>query len=355
MRIFNYRKFSDQLYTKEIVDLLSEIHEFRGKQDLYLEAYPDVLGAMTRVAKIQSTEASNRIEGIYTSDKRLQDIMAEKSEPKNRAEEEIAGYREVLNLIHENYEFITVRPNFILQLHRDLYLYNTGFKGGIYKNVDNVIEEVDFSGNRRIRFQPVPAYQTKEAMEVMCDSFLGTRNKDEVDSLLLISMFVLDFLCIHPFNDGNGRMSRLITLLLLYQENYIVGKYISTEMMIEKSKESYYQALQESSMGWHQNENDYRPFVRYLLRVILAAYREFSSRVDLIREKGLTKAERVKETFHMRHGKISKADIAKWNPDISVAMIEKTLAELVKEGYIQKVGGGRSTAYVLNDKDDSTY
>lgn len=351
MRNFDYNFLSNQLYTKEIVDLLSELHEFRGKQELYLEAFPDVLEAMTRVAKIQSTEASNRIEGIFTSNRRLQQLMEENTEPSNRDEEEIAGYREVLNVIHESYEFISIRPSFILQLHRDLYLFNTGFRGGEYKNVDNVIEEVDAFGNRSVRFQPVPAFQTKDAMDAMCSSFLDTRNKNKLDPLLLISMFVLDFLCIHPFTDGNGRMSRLLTLLLLYQDNYIVGKYISIEMMIEKSKEAYYYTLQKSSVGWHENKNDYRPFVRYLLSTILAAYKEFSSRVDLLRDKGLTKAERVKVTFQRHHGKISKSDIATWNPDISLVMIEKTLASLVKEGYIRKVGGGRSTAYVLNDQD----
>lgn len=311
-----------------------------------MEAYPDFLEAMVGVAKIQSTGASNRIEGIYTSEKRLSALVAEKSEPKNRNEEEIAGYREVLNTIHENYDYIVPRSSVILQLHRDLYMYNSGSVGGNYKNADNVIEEQNVLGEKRIRFIPVPAFQTKDTMDFMCKQFINIHANKSADPLLLIPIFILDFLCIHPFNDGNGRMSRLLTLLLLYQNDYIVGKYISIEMLIENTKGSYYETLQRSSEGWHENTNDYKPFVKYYLGVILGAYRDFSSRVETLRNQGLTKAERVRHVFDTKLGRISKSDILKLNPDISVTTIEKALGELIKEGYIEKVGGGRSTAYV---------
>lgn len=311
-----------------------------------MEAYPDFLEAMVGVAKIQSTGASNRIEGIYTSEKRLSALVAEKSEPKNRNEEEIAGYREVLNTIHENYDYIVPRASVILQLHRDLYMYNSGSVGGNYKNADNVIEEQNVLGEKRIRFIPVPAFQTKDTMDFMCKQFINIHANKSADPLLLIPIFILDFLCIHPFNDGNGRMSRLLTLLLLYQNDYIVGKYISIEMLIENTKGSYYETLQRSSKGWHENTNDYKPFVKYYLGVILGAYRDFSSRVETLRNQGLTKAERVRHVFDTKLGRISKSDILKLNPDISVTTIEKALGELIKEGYIEKVGGGRSTAYV---------
>lgn len=354
MRKFDYLSIDNHLYNKEIVGLLSELHEFRGKQELYMESYPDVLEAMVKVSKIQSTGASNRIEGIYTSEKRLGDLVNLKTEPRNRNEEEIAGYREVLNTIHENYDHIVPRSNIILQLHRDLYVYNSGSVGGNYKNADNVIEEANENGEKRVRFAPVPAYLTEMTMEEMCNSFVDALKKDTVDPLLLIPVFILDFLCVHPFNDGNGRMSRLLTLLLLYQNSYIVGKYISIEMMIEKSKDSYYETLERSSYGWHDGTNDYGPFVRYYLGVVLAAYREFSSRVETLRKQGLSKSDRVKKIFDTRVGKISKSDILKFCPDISVTTIEKVLGELVKEGYIQKVGGGRSTAYIVSEKEKSS-
>lgn len=349
MREFNYSNIDEQLFDKEIIRLLTELHEFRGKQELYMESYPDVLEAMVRVAKIQSTGASNRIEGIYTSDKRLDELVEEKTKPKNRNEEEIAGYREVLNTIHENYDYIVPKSNVILQLHRDLYMYNSGGAGGSFKNADNIIEEKNEFGEKKVRFVPVAAYLTKDTMEQMCNQFVETMNKDCVDPLIIIPVFILDFLCVHPFNDGNGRMSRLLTLLLLYQNMYIVGKYISIEMLIEKTKDSYYETLQISSNGWHENSNDYKPFVKYYLGILLGAYREFSSRVETLRNQGLSKSERVKHVFETKIGKISKSDILKLCPDISVTTIEKALSALLNEGFITKVGGGRSTAYIKND------
>lgn len=349
MRDYDYESIDKKLFDKDIIGLLTELHEYRGKQELYMESYPDVLDAMVKVAKIQSTGASNRIEGIYTSEKRLGELVSEKTEPNNRNEEEIAGYREVLNTIHENYDYIVPRANVILQLHRDLYMYNSGSVGGNFKNADNVIEEQNELGEKSVRFVPVPAYLTRDTMEMMCNQFVESLNKKNTDPLLLIPVFILDFLCVHPFNDGNGRMSRLLTLLLLYQNMYIVGKYISIEMLIEKSKDSYYETLQLSSKGWHENANNYRPFVKYYLGVVLAAYREFSSRVDTLRNQGLTKSERVRYVFETKLGRISKSDITKLCPDISITTIEKALGELLKEGYIEKIGGGRSTAYVKRD------
>ncbi len=348
MRNFNYRRIDAELFIPDIVNLLSYIHEYKGKQELYIEAQPDILKAMLDIAIIQSTGASNRIEGIYTSEARLTELVIERSEPKNRNEQEIAGYREVLGTIHENYDYIIPRPNVILQLHRDLYSFSQSAAGGRWKNTDNFIEEVDNQGHHRVRFIPMPAFATPEAIESLCAEFLNEIDRGEFDPLILIAKFVLDFLCIHPFNDGNGRMSRLLTLLLLYRQNYIVGKYISIELIIEKTKESYYDVLQQSSVGWHENENNYAPFVRYYLGIILNAYKEFASRVEHLRTRGLTKADRIRHIFANKVGKITKAEIAVLCPDISITTIEKALSDLIKEDYIIKVGGGRSTAYIRN-------
>ena len=342
MREFIYRADSE-LFAPDIVNLLSSIHEYKGKQELFIEAQPDILKAMLDVAIIQSTGASNRIEGIYTSEARLSELVIDKAEPQNRNEQEIAGYREVLSAIHENYDYIVPRPNVILQLHRDLYAYNPSSIGGRWKNTDNIIEEVDSEGHHRVRF-----HATADAMEALCTEFLHALDRGQIDPLILIAKFILDFLCIHPFNDGNGRMSRLLTLLLLYRQGYIVGKYISIEMIIEKSKETYYEVLQQSSEGWHEGENKYAPFVKYYLGVILNAYKEFVSRVEYLRSKGFTKSDRIRHVFANRIGKITKAEIATLCPDISITTIEKTLGDLLKEEYIIKVGGGRSTAYIRN-------
>ena len=346
MRLFDYRKEPEKLLTPEIVQMIAGIHEHKGRQELFLEADIDELKTLLEVALIQSTGASNRIEGIYTTDKRLKELVEQKAEPRNRSEQEIAGYREVLATIHESYEYIVPRPNLILQLHRDLYSYSQSAVGGSYKNADNVIAETDEEGRQKTRFIPVPAFQTAEAMEEMCRAFLEAWEADHMDKLLLIPMFILDFLCIHPFNDGNGRMSRLLTLLLYYKAGYLVGKYISMEMLIEKTKDTYYEALQAGSAGWHENENSYEPFVKYYLGITLKAYNEFESRVEHLKNRSLSKPERIKAMIDQKVGKITKKEIMETCPDISKTTIERTLTDLVKSGYIAKVGSGPAIGYV---------
>lgn len=346
MRKFDYTKMSEKLLTPEIVQMVASIHEHKGKQELFIEANIDELKTLLEVALIQSTGASNRIEGIYTTDKRLEELVNQKAKPRNRSEQEIAGYREVLATIHESYEYIIPRPNVILQLHRDLYSYSQGATGGNYKNSDNVIAETDTEGHQKARFIPVPAFQTADAMDEMTTRFMEAWEADYIDKLLLIPMFILDFLCIHPFNDGNGRMSRLLTLLLFYKAGYIVGKYISMEMLIEKTKETYYEALQASSIGWHEEANNYKPFVKYYLGITLKAYNEFESRVEHLKNRGLSKPERIKVIIDQKVGKITKKEIMELCPDISKVTVERTLTDLVKRGYISKVGAGPSTAYV---------
>ena len=309
MRNFDYSEAPKQLLTPEIVQMIGSIHEHKGRQELFVEANADELKTLLEVALVQSTGASNRIEGIYTSDQRLAELVRQKAEPRNRSEQEIAGYREVLAVIHESYEYIAPRTSVILQLHRDLYSYSQGMQGGMYKDSDNLIAETDAQGNQRARFIPVPAFQTEAAMEELCQKFEEAWRADQIDKLLLIPMFILDFLCIHPFNDGNGRMSRLLTLMLLYRAGYIVGKYISVEMLIEKTKETYYEALQASSIGWHENRSSYEPFVKYYLGILLKAYREFEDRVEHLKYRKLSKPERIRAVIEQKVGKITKKEI----------------------------------------------
>ncbi len=346
MHEFDFINRPKDLLTPEVVSILTRLHECRGRQELFIEAEADVLTALLEVAKIQSTGASNRIEGIYTTDERLNALVQEKVKPRNRNEEEISGYRDVLATIHESYEYIAPRPNNILQLHRDLYSFSSSAVGGVYKNSDNIIAEKHADGTETVRFRPVPAFQTADAMLNLCTRFNEAIEAGTYDPLLLMPLFILDFLCIHPFNDGNGRMSRLLTLLLLYRAGFIVGKYISIEMLIEKSKDSYYEALQASSQNWHENGNDYLPFLKYMLSVVVKAYNEFEDRVEHLCHRKMSKADRIKDLIEKTPGKISKKDIAQACPDISVTTIERTLAELVASGFIDKVGVGRATAYV---------
>ena len=351
MRHYDYRKSYHHLLTPEIVAMLGQIHEFKGEQTLFIEAKRDTLTHLLEVAKIQSTEASNKIEGIYTSDERLKKIVLDKTMPRSRGEMEIAGYRDVLATIHESHDYIPVKPTILLQFHRDLYKFSGASIGGNYKNADNVIAEEDDQGNRFVRFQPVPAWETPEAVERACTALDEALNDPNIDPLLVIPMFILDFTCIHPFNDGNGRMSRLLTLLLLYRAGYIVGKYISIEKLIEQSKQTYYESLQTSGIGWHEEENDYTGFVSYTLGIVLAAYRDFSQRVQLLSISGLSKPERIREVIKNHLGKITKAEITTQCPDISQVTIQRTLAELQKSGAILKLSGGRYTAYIWNGEN----
>ena len=330
---------------------MTSIHEYKGEQNLFIESNSDKLTKLLEIAKIQSTEASKKIEGIITTDDRLKKLVMDKTMPKSRNEKEIAGYRDVLNTIHENYEYIPVNANYFLQLHGDLYKYNGVSFGGEFKTTNNVIAEVDSSGNQKTRFQPIEAWATPEAMLNMCNAYNDAIN-DGIDPLILMPMFILDFLCIHPFNDGNGRMSRLLTLLLLYKSGYIVGKYISIEKLIEKSKDTYYEQLQASSYRWHENENDYEPFVEYYLGIIIAAYKEFSSRVQTLIESGMSKPERIHEVIRKHIGKITKSQIMEKCPDISDTTIQRTLTELLKNNEIIKLSGGRYTSYVWNEEKE---
>ncbi len=350
MRVFDYKKEYKKLLSADIVSLLTAIHEYKGKQ-LQIEN-ADVLTRLVEIAKIQSTDASNKIEGISTSNERLQKIVKEKTLPKTRSEKEIAGYRDVLSTIHESYDYIPPRSPMILQLHRDLYKFTGSSVGGNYKSSDNVIAEEHADGTKTVRFQPVSAWETPDYVNAICAAYDDALHDDEIDALAMIPMFILDFLCVHPFNDGNGRMSRLLTLLLLYRAGYTVGKYVSIERLIADSKETYYEVLQESSCDWHDGKNDYAPFVRYMLGVIVAAYREFESRTTFIIDGDYSKPDRVREVIKGRIGPITKTEIMKECPDISQVTVQRALRDLLNSEQILKLGGGRYTKYVWNhDKE----
>ena len=348
MRVFDYEKLSRSQWDVEVVNLLTKIHEHKGKQELFLEQKPTVLDKLVEIAKVQSVEDSNKIEGIITTTTRIKELMAQKTTPRNRDEEEILGYRDVLNTIHESYEYIPINSNYILQLHRELYKYSEKGIGGRYKNTQNSIVEQDQNGNVIEIFKPLPPYETPKAIEDICRELNRALDKNEVDSLLLIPIFIHDFLCIHPFNDGNGRMSRLLTTLLLYRQGYVIGKYISLESKIEQNKEGYYLSLRKSGLNWHEGQEDVTPFIKYILRTILAAYIDFEERVDYVDEK-LPSIELVRKAVNKKLGKFTKSDIMELVPSIGKATVENMLKKLVEEGYINRYGKGRTTYYVKND------
>lgn len=350
MRRFNLmEEYSSIISNSNIINLITKIHEYKGKQSYLLDTKKDTLETLLKVARIQSTSSSNKIEGIYTTDKRINEIVNQKVEPKNRNEEEIAGYRDVLTLIHENYNFIDINQNTVLQLHRDLYKYTGYSYGGKFKNSQNFIEEENENGKKKIRFTPLSPIETPIAIEDLCKNYNNLVNNELCDLLVLIPIFILDFLSIHPFNDGNGRMSRLLTLLLLYKTNYMVGKYISIEKIMEETKDSYYDTLEKSSINWYNNENDYSYFVEYYLGIILNAYKEFDSRISIIENKKITAYDRIIDIFKNNIIPIDKAFVTNKCPDLSETTIERILNKLLKEDNIVKISGGRYTKYKWNN------
>ena len=348
MRSFDYNKLKDYKWDSEILGLVAQIHEYKGRQELYLKQKPAALDRLIEIAKIQSTEASNKIEGIVTTTTRIQQLCMDKTTPRNRDEEEIMGYRDVLNTIHESYEYIPIRSSYILQLHRDLYKYSEKAIGGRYKNTQNIIAETKEDGTQVVRFTPMEPYETPDAIEAICESFNQVIDSCVVDALLLILVFIHDFLCIHPFNDGNGRMSRLLTTLLLYRQGYVVGRYISIESKIEKTKEKYYEVLGQCGIGWHEGEEDFTPFIKYLLGIILAAYRDFESRINLVDNK-LPAIEQVRAAVQEKIGKFTKSEIMELVPSIGKASVENYLKKLTEEGVIEKHGKGKATFYTRTD------
>lgn len=344
MRNFDYSNLINRCWDNEILGLVAQIHEHKGRQELYLKQQPTQLERLVEIAIIQSTEASNEIEGIRTTNTRLKQLCLDKTTPKNRDEKEIIGYRDVLNTIHENYKYIPVRSSYILQLHRDLYKYSEKNIGGNFKNTQNYISSTDINGNSFVLFTPLAPYETPEAIDKICESYNRIIDTQEVDPLILIPTFIHDFLCIHPFNDGNGRMSRLLTTLLLYRSNYLIGRYISLESKIAKNKALYYNALSACQNGWNEGVEDPSPFIKYLLQTILASYREFEERINIVGKKQ-SSYDIVKTAVMNKIGKFTKSDILELCPTIGKASIENALKKLVQEGLLVRHGNGRSTFY----------
>jgi len=351
MRDFDYSKLAERTWPSDILNLVAKIHECKGRQDMFVRQKPVELDRLVEIARIQSTEASNKIEGIVTTSTRMKQLFEEKTTPKNRDEDEIMGYRDVLNTIHESNEYIPIRTSYILQLHRDLLRRAGTSYGGSFKNVQNFIRETRPDGTSFIRFTPVAPYETPEAMDRLCAAYEQAAAKESIDALILIPCFIIDFLCIHPFNDGNGRMSRLLTLLLLYKNGYSVGKYISIEKQIEKTKDRYYDVLETADAGWHEEKNDPTPFIRYMLTVILACYTEFEDRVGLMDSSGRpsTAYDVVKKYVEEKVGKFTGAEVVANCPSIGRSSALAALKKLTDEGVILRQGAGRGTYYIRAD------
>ena len=344
MRDFHYAAIREQKWDSEILGLIAAIYKEAGKQEMYLKQRPEELEKLVEIAKVQSTEASNAIEGIVTTSTRIRQLVEEKTAPRNRDEQEIAGYRDALNIIHENFDAIPITRNYILQLHKVLYSHMNNPMAGQTKSVQNYISATDPDGHTETLFTPLAPFETPEALDRICDEYNRVIGNMEAEPLIVIPIFIHDFLCIHPFNDGNGRMSRLLTTLLLYRNGFYVGKYISLEAKIAKNKDLYYAALRQAQEGWHEGTEDAVPFIKYLLGIILSAYRDFEERFSLVEQKKPA-LETVRQATLNKIGRFSKQDIRELCPALSVSSIEGALRKLVASGELKREGSGKNTCY----------
>ena len=344
MRIFNYSSIKDQKWGSDTLGLIAAIYRYAGKQELYLNQRPEKLDKLVDIAMIQSTETSNAIEGIVTTSSRLRQIINEKTTPRDRNEQEIAGYREALSIIHESFDVIPITQNYILQLHKIMYSHTNNPMAGRTKSVQNYISAAYPGGRMETLFTPLAPYETPEALDRICEEYNRVIGNMEVEPLIAIPVFINDFLCIHPFNDGNGRMSRLLTTLLLYRNGFYVGRYISLEAKIAQTKDLYYDALAKAQTGWHDGEEDATPFINYLLGTILAAYKDFEERFEL-NEAKLPAQEMVRRATLKKIGRFNKQDIRELCPTLSDSSIEGALRKLVDSGELKREGNGKNTCY----------
>ena len=332
-------------FSAEQMATLQKLGEHKGKQDLFTEQTPEVLESMRQVALIESSESSNRLEGITAPHARIKDMVLRDAAPRDRSEQEIAGYRDALAHIHESAEYMDFSTNIILQLHSFLYRYHPG-EGGKWKAANNEIVERNSDGSiKRVRFAPVSAVETPESMECLTQGYKQAIEQHQHEPLIIVPLTILDFLCIHPFRDGNGRVARLLTLMLLYHFGYQVGRYISLERIFEESKESYYETLEASSQGWHEGKHDVMPWLNYSWGVLLRAYDEFAERVGSIQSGKGTKTELIRQAVTRRMKPFSISDIEGDCPGVSRDMVRLVLRQMRDEGVIESTGRGRGAKW----------
>lgn len=348
MRSLELQYIKNLVFDGTAVSALKTIGEYKGKQTLFFTQTPEILNTLKQVSIVESIESSNRLEGITAPHKRIEGIVLRSTQPRNRPEQEIAGYRDALNLIHESAEHMPFSENIILQLHSLIYRY-MALDGGFWKKTDNKIVDKNPDGSiKRVRFEPTSAIATPGQMIKLVEYYNVAWEREKKEPLVIIPLVVLDFLCIHPFSDGNGRLARLLTLLLLYHSGYEVGRFISLERIFEESRETYYESLEKSSAGWHEGRHDVMPWMSYFWGVLLRAYKEFEERVGNIRTSKGSKTEQIRKAVERKIGPFSISDIERECAGISRDMVRHVLRQLRDEGSIFSSGKGRSAKWQRN-------
>ena len=349
MRKFSYSFLENGVLPANLINLTSSIYSFKTASNIRKDEFKKIFTELEKIAKVQSVKSSNAIEGIITTDKRIEEIVNQSSKPLNHNEAEIAGYRDALNIIHLEYSNLDFTEETILRLHEVMMNYTTYEDAGKYKKNDNYIIEEDEEGNRKLRFMPTSAKETPEAVEQLVLAYMEARGNSNINQLLLAPCVILDFLCIHPFGDGNGRMSRLLSLLLLYKNGFDAGKYISFEEQINNTEAYYYESLKQSSVDWENEKNNYVPFIENFLFTLYMCYKELDKRFNIVNTNKVTKTARIEATVLNSLVPISKAEICKILPDVSPTTVEAVLGKMVKSGSIKRIGAASATKYIKNN------
>lgn len=339
MHKFNLYEEHRQYFSPEIIAMVTKLYRYRGRLEVFTQTMEKELSLFTPVAERHSVTASNKISGISVRDSRLDELLCPNAEPKKPGEEEIAGYFRVLDSILGNYDYIPCKPYYILQLHRDLYSFSRTKIGGAYKSFDT---------KPRGKFRAVRAFDTERAMDDLYDSFDSALELDDTEPLILIPIMLLDFLCIHPFKDANGRMERLLAVLNCCKNGFIIGKYLSLESIMENSTEAFDAAFEESSRDWHENSNSYEPFICHFLSVLIQGYAELEKHIAHLNSEGKTKAQMIEDYINEKSGKFNKRELLEYFPGISEITVERTLSQLCRTDKISRTGASRATFYVRN-------
>ena len=346
MRRFDYSFLRNIKVPVNFMTFTNAIYTIKNLEEEKKNIYPDIFTALQKIAIVQSVKGSNEIEGIVTTDKRIEEIVNQSSAPRNHNEQEITGYKNALNLIHSDSDKMSLNEDLILNLHKILLEKIEVSYGGSYKTEDNIIRESYKDGTSFVRWVPVSSQDTPKAMKELILAYMEARDDSLIDGLLLIPCVILDFLCIHPFRDGNGRISRLLTLFLLYKSGFDISKYISFEEQINKMKGNYYEALKRSSIGWHDNQNDYIPFIENFLYTLYLCYKELDKRFLTLGTKKVSKKKRIESAIMNSFLPISKKELQALLPDISLTTIEAVLASMLNDGKIKKIGSTKSAKYI---------
>ena len=344
MHVFDYRFLKDAI-PANLAGLSDILYDLRARDQMRRSSNSSVFQNLRKSAIVESVESSNAIEGIVTTGARIREIVQNNAAPHTHDEHEIFGYKNALQEIYDDDFSEDLSEELVCHFHRLLLEATSPEEAGVYKKENNWIQERSPEGRISVRFIPTKAKDTREAMEQWVLAYHEARQESGISKLFLVGCVIVDFLCIHPFTDGNGRVSRILTTMLLQQNGFDIGRYISLERKINEYKAGYYDALKQASEGWHENKNDYTPFMIFLSQILYACYKDLDMKFIRNSTSQIPKSKQVEALLLQTFVPVSKEEILHRLPDISVTTVERVLGRMVKEGTIEKIGTYRNARY----------